>query len=133
MSVHTQHAPQHQVVQQIPQQPMSQQLRDIPSQPLPGNPYNPNVPSNLSNYTSSNQMSNDHQSLQGQDANIGQAVLNLMYQLTNSSHLATAAMIFTRGTARTAARENVDAIMAVQRPDTGEMITSGLDLNIDEN
>ena len=129
MSVQT-HTP----IQQTSVQQTTQHVHygNVPSQPLPGNTYNPNVPSNLSNYTAQ-PYSEDHSSLQGQDSDIGNAILNLMYQLSNSTHLAAAAMVFTRDTAKTAAGENVDAILAVQRPDSGEMLTSRLDLNIDAN
>ena len=101
---------------------------DYPPQPYPGGGSGSDVPGNLTNYVTANPPTTDpgqvrHLS-QGQ---WGQQILQILYQLVNSNHLAAVGQVYTRDVAQTVDGENVDMLIGGQRADGNSMVTAGVD------
>ena len=106
--------------------------------PLPSGGGQSDVPSNLTNYIHPTQ-ENAPRSQDGyyninasNEDDIYQQIKQILFSMTNSNHLSNVGVVGARHPASNELGQKVDLLVGGQRPDSNELLTAGVDLNIDD-
>ena len=106
--------------------------------PLPSGGGQSDIPSNLTSYvhpTQELQMpQNNHEEYYNitSDSDIYQQIKQILFSLTNSNHLSNVGVVGARHPATNEMGQKVDLLVGGQRSDSKEVITAGVDLNIED-
>ena len=107
--------------------------------PLPSGGGQSDVPSNLSTYLHQTQEPPIQHSQDGyyninaaNENDIYQQIKQILFSMTNSNHLSNVGIVGARHPATNDMGQKVDMLVGGQRPDSNEVLTAGVDLNIND-
>ena len=107
--------------------------------PLPSGGGQSDVPSNLQSYIHPSQQLAPQRSEDGyyringtNEDDIFQQIKQILFSITNSNHLSNVGIVGARHPATNDLGQKVDVLVGGQRPDSNELLTAGVDLNIDD-
>ena len=114
--------------------------RQVNYAPLPSGGGAQDVPSNLQNYLHPQQNlqqqpnADGYYNIEGGASNddIYQQIKQILFSMTNSNHLSNVGIVGAKQPATNSLGQKVDMLVGGQRPDSTELLTAGVDLNMPE-
>ena len=102
---------------------------------LSGGGTNDNIPVNLQNYMQQQQEPVNHDAYYSvpsgaSNDDIYQQIKQILFSMTNSNHLSNVGIVGAREPATNDMGQKVDMLIGGQRPDSTELLTAGVDLNL---